>query len=143
MKTRHAPLVALALIQSAACAAPTDMAGLAGTYVMTLGIDTLTLSAQGRYTRVYVLLTSPKVASVDTGRWMLSNKGRLVSLRNLTQRWPQHGRYDPAQGWHAADTTVRQTVGLTIDKTWTGRIVLGVRPEIGWRYVRARAGANR
>ena len=111
------------------------MAGLSGTYVMTLGIDTLQLTADGRYKRTYVLLTSPKVVSVDTGRWLLTNQGRHVTLRNLTQRWPEHGRYDSVTGrWHEADTTVRRTVGLPIDRTWRGKTTLGIRPEIGWRY---------
>jgi len=113
----------------AACSAPTAMADLAGTYVMTLGADTLRLDASGRYSRV-------NGGSVDRGRWTVSANGHRVVLHDLPRRWPEHGRYDPGQGWHVPDTTVRQAVTLTIGTTWTGRIALGVQPEIGWRYLR-------
>ena len=112
------------------CSAPTDMAGLAGTYVMTIGGDTLRLDTSGRYVRVIG-------EAVDSGQWTVSEKLKMVVLHDLPRRWPDHGRYDPAQGWHYPDTSVRQTISLTIGTTWTGRIALGVMPEIGWNYVRS------
>jgi hypothetical protein len=113
------------------------MAGLAGTYVMHVdyNTDTLRLDASGRYSRVYVQGSSSDVAA-DTGRWSLSRNRRLVMIHGLRRRWPEHGRFDPAQGWHGADTSVVQTIGLTIGTTWRGKPELGVRPEIGWRYRR-------
>lgn len=123
------PTVMVMAAMLAACSAPTDMADLAGTYVMTLGADTLRLDASGRYSRV-------NGGSVDRGRWTVSANGHRVVLHDLPRRWPEHGRYDPGQGWHVPDTTVRQAVTLTIGTTWTGRIALGVQPEIGWRYLR-------
>lgn len=119
----------------AACSAPRDVAGLSGTYVMTIGTDTLHLDSSGRYARVFVL-NGPQGVRVDTGRWTIAQKGRLVALRSLPQRWPQHGNYDPVGGWHAPDTTIKQTVSLVIGRTWSGRTALDVRPEIGWRYLR-------
>ena len=127
------PMVVMMTVMLTACSPPTDIAGLAGTYVMTIGIDTLRLDPSGRYSRVF---GSQNV--VDRGRWTVSTNGRLVALHDLPRRWPAHGRFDPVQGWHAPDTTVRQTVALMIGTTWTGRIALGVQPEIGWRYLRLR-----
>lgn len=124
-------IVAMMTVMLTACSPPTDMAGLAGTYVMTIGIDTLRLDPSGHYTRVF---GSQHV--VDRGRWTVSRNGRLVALHDLPRRWPDHGRFDPTEGWHAPDTTVRQTVALTIGTTWTGRIALGVQPEIDWQYLR-------
>ena len=132
-------IVLMMSVAATACSPPSDMAGLAGTYVMTIAYntDTLRLDPSGRYTRRYVQGSSP-VVPVDTGRWTVSRNGRLVQVRDLPRRWPEHGRYDPVQGWHAPDTTVRQTAALSIGTTWTGRTELGVRPEIGWRYRRLR-----
>lgn len=111
------------------CSPPTDMADLAGTYVMTLGADTLRLDTLGGYVRVMGV-------AIDRGEWTVSENGQFVVLHDLPRRWPEHGRYDPTQGWHAPDTTARQTTALTIGTTWNGSIVLGVRPEIGWKYLR-------
>jgi hypothetical protein len=131
---RSAILTAVSLAL-AACSSPTDAASLAGTYVMSIGTDTLRLDPSGRYARAF-LVRAPDVVAVDTGRWSLSRNGRMVTLENLPRRWPEHGRFDPVQGWHAPDTTVRQTIALLVGTTWTGKTTLGVRPEIGWRYVR-------
>jgi hypothetical protein len=55
----------------------------------------------------------------------------------LPQRWPEHGRFDPKIGrWHGADTAVRRTQSLVLGTTWRGEVILGVKPEIGWRYRR-------
>ncbi len=67
------------------------MAGLAGTYVMTIGGDTLRLDISGRYVRVFGV-------AVDRGQWTVSEKLKVVVLHDLPRRWPEHGRYDPAQG---------------------------------------------
>ena len=125
-----------AVLVVAGCSTPRDIAGLSGSYVMTIGTDTLHMDGTGLYRRVMVFNASPAVVLVDSGRWMLAQQGRLVALRDLPQRWPQHGNYDPKQGWHAGDSTIRQTVSLVVGSTWTGRTELGVRPEIGWRYLR-------
>lgn len=126
--------VVIAVLLVIACSTPADMPGFAGTYVMTMGIDTLRLDTVGRYRRTHLLNTAPPTLSIDTGKWTLANKGRLVTLHGFVKRWPEHG-YDPVQGWHAPDTITRQAVALTTGTTWTGRIALGVRPELGWRYL--------
>ena len=123
------PIVVVMVAMLTGCSPPTDMAGLAGTYVMTIGGDTLRLNTSGGYVRVIG-------EAVDSGQWTVSEKFNMVVLHDLPRRWPEHGRYDPVQGWHAPDTSVRQTISLTIGTTWTGRIALGVLPEIGWKYVR-------
>lgn len=124
------------LVITVACfSPPTDVAGLAGTYVMTYGTDTLRLDSAGRYRRVQIFNT-PGGVHVDSGPWELMQHGRLVALRDFAQRLPAHGTYDPNRGWHATDTTTRKLVALPVDATWSGKTVLGVRPEIGWRYVR-------
>jgi hypothetical protein len=113
------------------------MADLAGTYVLSIAVDTLHLDSVGRYTRVHVQIGTPRLVSIDRGRWRVSNDRRLVALHNLPQRWPEHGRFDPKTGrWHEADTTLRQTVALMIGSTWRGAVTLGVKPELGWRYRR-------
>jgi hypothetical protein len=122
-----------------ACAPATEMADLAGTYVLSIETDTLHLDASGRYTRVFGRGGALRRAAVDTGRWRVSNNRRMVSLAGLPRRWPEHGRFDPLSGsWHQPDTTVRGTVALEIGVTWTGVVTLGVKPELGWRYRRLR-----
>ena len=121
----------------AACSAPSEMADLAGTYVLSIQTDTLHLDSLGRYTRVYAQMGTPKLVAIDSGRWRLSNNKRFVALFGLPQRWPEHGRIDPKTGrWHEADMTVRRTVSLVIGTTWRGEVTLGLKPEIGWRYRR-------
>lgn len=85
----------------AACSPPADVAHLTGTYVMTIGIDTLRLDSAGAYQRAF---GSPSARAVDNGRWRLGNKNRLVVLTDLPQRWPDHGNHDVKRGWHSADT---------------------------------------
>ena len=120
-----------------ACSAPSEMADLAGTYVLSIQTDTLRLNSLGRYTRVYARWGTLKHVAVDSGRWRLSRNRRLVALDGLPQRWPEHGRYDPKTGrWHEADTTVRRTQSLVIGSTWRGEVTLDVKPELGWRYRR-------
>lgn len=122
---------------ASACSAPSEMADLAGTYVLSIETDTLRLDSLGRYTRVYAQLGTPKLVAIDTGRWSLSRNRRLVALSGLPQRWPEHGRFDPKTGrWHEPNTTVRRTESLVIGATWKGEVTLGVKPEIGWRYRR-------
>lgn len=120
-----------------ACSAPSEMADLAGTYVLSIQTDTLRLDSLGRYTRVFAQLGTPRLEVIDSGRWRLSSSRRLVALEGLPQRWPEHGRFDPKTGrWHEADTTVRRTQSLVIGSTWRGKVTLDVKPEIGWRYRR-------
>lgn len=129
--------LAMIAVLLAACSAPPDMAGLAGSYVMSIDIDTLRLGADGTYRRTHVVLSRPPRIRVDSGKWTVMLDGRLVALRDLRSRWPEHGRYDPKDGsWHSPDTSVVRTVSLTVERTWTGKLELGVRPEIGWKYVR-------
>jgi hypothetical protein len=124
-------------VASAACSAPTDMADIAGTYVLSIQADTLHLDRTGRYVRTYTQVGTPQRVAVDSGQWRLSNDKRFVALAGLPQRWPEHGRFDPKTGrWHEADTTVRRTQALVIGSTWRGEVTLGVKPEIGWRYRR-------
>lgn len=130
-------LLILGCVVAAACSAPPEVADVAGTYVLSIQTDTLRLDSMGRYVRTYAQLGLPKRVAVDSGRWRLSRDRRLVALYQLPQRWPEHGRYDPQTGrWHEADTAVRRTQSLVIESTWRGRLTLGVKPEIGWRYRR-------
>lgn len=133
-------VVAMLTLLLTACAAPPDRGGLAGTYVMSTDIDTLRLDADGRYRRTHVILSQPPRIRVDSGKWTLMRTGELLAVHDLRSRWPEHGRFDAKDGtWHAPDTTVVRTVSLTVARTWRGAIELGVRPEIGWKYVRLAA----
>jgi cobalamin biosynthesis Mg chelatase CobN len=135
--TARLVVVVLTWATASACSAPSEMADLAGTYVLSIQTDTLRLDSTGRYARTYAQLGTPKRVTVDSGRWGLSRDRRLVALYALPQRWPEHGRFDPKTGrWHEADTTVRRTQALVIGSTWRGEVTLGVQPEIGWRYRR-------
>ena len=137
----HRPARAVLLLGAMimACAPSTEMADLAGTYVLSIEVDTLHLDASGRYTRVHGRTGAMQRAAVDTGRWRVSNNRRMVSLAGLPRRWPEHGRYDPQSGtWHEPDTMVRGTVALEIGVAWSGAVTLGLKPELGWRYRRLR-----
>lgn len=136
---RARAIVLLLTATIVACASSRDMTDLAGTYVFAIDVDTLRLDPTGRYTRVYGAHDASQRAAVDTGRWRVSNNGRMVSLAGLPRRWPEHGRFDPVSGrWHVPDTTARGTVALQIGVTWTGAVTLELQPEIGWRYRRVR-----
>ena len=119
----------------AACSAPSEMHALAGTYALTFGIDTLRLDSAGGYQRSF---GPPSARAVDHGRWTLLAERQLVALHDLPSRWPEHGRYnyDHPQGWHMPDTARRTMIGLTIERSWRGQRRLGVKPEMGWHYVR-------
>ncbi|MBM3908314.1 MAG: hypothetical protein FJ363_09615 [Gemmatimonadetes bacterium] len=135
MRVRATALIGLCALLGS-CAPASTTAELAGTYVLSIRIDTLHLDASGQYRRVSVDIGAGRVA-VDTGRWRLSNDRRLVALAALPHRWPDHGRYDPASGtWHEPDTAVRRMEALTIRSTWTGSTTLDLKPELGWRYRR-------
>jgi len=140
LRARPWTLVAVVLmVQLAAlggCSIPTDMEQLAGTYVMSVGTDTLRLEASGRYTRVRRAPPSTGPVAIDSGRWTISERARLVGLHEFVRTWSEHGRFDPQQGWHAPDTSARRTIGLAIGRTWSGRVALGVQRELGWRYLR-------
>jgi hypothetical protein len=124
-------------VMSVACTPLPGASELAGTYVLSLETDTLHLDASGRYTRVFGRSGAPQPVAIDTGRWRVSNNGRLVSLAGLPRRWTEHGRFDPKSGtWHQPDTTLRGTLAMQIRVTWTGDVTLDVKPELGWRYIR-------
>lgn len=119
-----------------ACTRTSTVTALTGTYVLSIGVDTLILRSDGHYRRVITDIGARRTA-VDTGRWRLANSGRLVALAALPNRWPDHGRFDPISGaWHLPDTTVRRTEALTISTNWRGAVTLGLKPELGWQYQR-------
>ncbi|MDQ8153834.1 MAG: hypothetical protein P3B98_04145 [Gemmatimonadota bacterium] len=119
-----------------ACTPASTATALVGTYVLSIGVDTLELRVDGHYRRLITDIGARHVA-VDTGRWRLANGGRLVALAALPNRWPDHGRFDPISGaWHLPDTMVRRTEALIIGASWRGAVTLGLKPELGWRYRR-------
>lgn len=131
------PRAAILALIAISCGAPANTGDVAGTWVMLIGggVDTLNLDSTGTYTRAFVGESTPGGA-VDTGRWRLTGNGTTVSLQNLPNRWPDHGRYDPKLGWHMPDTSIRRSIALTINRTWTGKTRLDLIPEQGWRYSR-------
>lgn len=131
--TLVAMLVAMLVATLSACAAPSEMPQLAGTYVLSFGIDTLRLDSAGTYRRSFGWADALRI---DQGRWGLGSAGRVVVLHDFPRRWPEHGNHDPKKGWHVPDTTQRHLLGLTIERSWSGGVRLGVMPEIGWRYVK-------
>ena len=68
------------------CSAPTTMADLAGTYVLSIETDTLRLDSLGRYTRIHAQIGAPRLVSIDSGQWRVSNNKRYVALLGLPQR---------------------------------------------------------
>lgn len=138
MRVMSAAIFVLSAMGSACARAP-SATDLVGTYVLSIETDTLHLAASGQYRRVFAQVGAPRTFAIDTGRWRVSNNGRLVALSALPQRWPAHGRYDSVSGtWHQPDTLQRGMVSLQINATWTGAVVLDVVPELGWRYRRVR-----
>ena len=135
-------VVVLAWIAVACSAA--DRSDPIGSWAMSIdgGADTLLLYSAGVYTRTFVGPSTPNGA-IDTGRWRLTRNKSVVSLGSLTNRWPEHGRFDPKLGWHMPDTSVRSTFALTINRRWTGTTTLDLMPEKGWRYRRVEAPRKR
>ena len=137
MARRSLGLVALPAILSLGCSPPSDVAGLAGTYVASQttwgATDTLRLRADGRYVRTYKAEAGAAVS--DSGGWFVSRDKRAVALKGYPPRWSfVHDLMGDTTNGRILE--VPRTISLTLDRSWRGTVRLGWRPEFGWWYVR-------
>jgi hypothetical protein len=138
MRTRRlvpAAAVAIAYV-IAGCDKPSDVKGLAGTYVMAVwGVhDTLQLRVDGRYVRT--LAGNDKHATTDSGGWFVASHGKAVALREYPKRIPfVHDLMNDPKG---TKLLIPSMVSLTVARSWKGALRLEWYPSFGWSYVRVR-----
>ena len=132
-QSRAAVLLATGIL--GACSPPHDVAGLAGTYVMskTWNADTLVLRADGHWVRRFKAEDKP--VAVDSGPWFLARDARSVGLRAFPKRWAfVHDLMgDTTEG---RVLTRPAMLSLTVRRSWRGTVRLGWYPEWDWWYVR-------
>lgn len=135
----HRPLTtiaALVLFAAPGCDNPSDVKGLAGTYVMAAssGIDTLRLRADGRYVRT--LRKGNGSVTTDSGGWFVASHGTAVGLRDYPKRLPfVHDLQGDPKG---VKLLVPRLQSLTVGRSWKGRLRLEWYPSFGWSYELAR-----
>lgn len=127
-------MLALLVCTMLGCAKPSDMKGLAGTYVMAVwdANDTLRLRDDGRYVRS--LTDHNRKSTTDSGPWFVANHGAAVALRDYPKRIPfvHDLRNDPK----GEKLLIPSIVSLTIARSWKGTLRLEWYPSFGWSYAR-------
>ena len=129
-------IAALVLFAAPGCDNPSDVKGLAGTYVMAMwgATDTLWLRADGRYVRT--LRDRHDSVTTDSGGWFVASRGTAVGLRDYPKRIPfVHDLQSDPKGLKLREPHI---VSLTVGRNWKGRLRLEWYPGFGWSYERAR-----